>query len=75
MFFQEPPRLSNTFRSDVVLGEYLERLLPAEVRAEVEPELDRMGEAAAGGLLRLGEPPRRGWCSTTRGAGASTGSR
>jgi acyl-CoA dehydrogenase len=63
MFFQEPPRLSNTFRSDVVLREYLERLLPAEVRAEVEPELDRMGEAAAGGLLRLGEqaeasPPR-----------------
>ena len=63
MFFQEPPRLPNTYRSDGVLREYLERLLPAEVRAEVEPELDRMGEAAAGELRRLAEqaeasPPR-----------------
>jgi len=63
MFFQEPPRLPNTYRSDVVLHEYLERLLPPEVRAEVEPELDRMGEAAAGELRLLAEqaeqsPPR-----------------
>jgi acyl-CoA dehydrogenase len=63
MFFQEPPRLGNTYRSDVVLREHLERLLPAEVRAEVEPELDAMGAAAAGELLRLAEqaeasPPR-----------------
>jgi acyl-CoA dehydrogenase len=63
MFFQEPPRLPNTYRSDAVLREYLERLLPAEVRAEVDPELDRMGEAAAGELSRLAEqaeasPPR-----------------
>jgi acyl-CoA dehydrogenase len=63
MFFQEPPRLRNTYRSDVVLREYLERLLPAEVLAAVEPELDQMGEAAAGELARLAEaaeadPPR-----------------
>jgi acyl-CoA dehydrogenase len=62
-FFQEPPALTNTYRSDRVLREHLERLLPAEVLAEVEPELHEMGEAAAGGLARLaGEaeasPPR-----------------
>jgi alkylation response protein AidB-like acyl-CoA dehydrogenase len=63
MFFQEPPRLANTYRSDVVLREHLERLLPADVRAQVEPELEQMGEAAAGELARLaeqaeGSPPR-----------------
>jgi acyl-CoA dehydrogenase len=63
VFFQEPPGLGNTYRSDVVLHEYLERLLPAAVRTQVEPELDRMGAAAAGELVRLaGEaeqsPPR-----------------
>jgi acyl-CoA dehydrogenase len=62
-FFQEPPTLTNTFRSDTALREHLERLLPAEVVAEVTPELDAMGEAAAGGLARLGAeaeaaPPR-----------------
>src|SRR5919197_176976 len=63
MFFQQPPSLRNTYRSDVVLHEHLQRLLPAEVRAAVEPELERMGEAAAGELARLAEeaeasPPR-----------------
>ena len=62
-FFQEPPTLTNTFRSDTVLREHLERLLPAELLAEATPELDAMGEAAAGGLARLGAlaeaaPPR-----------------
>jgi alkylation response protein AidB-like acyl-CoA dehydrogenase len=55
MFFQEPPTLANTYRSDAVLREQLARLLPAEVLAEVEPELDRMGEAAAGELRRLAD--------------------
>ena len=62
-FFQQPPTLTNTFRSDTVLREHLERLLPAEVLAEATPELDAMGEAAAGDLARLGalseaDPPR-----------------
>ena len=52
-FFQEPPTLTNTFRSDTVLREYLERLLPADLLAEATPELDAMGEAAAGPLARL----------------------
>jgi acyl-CoA dehydrogenase len=62
-FFQQPPALTSTYRSDAVLREHLERLLPAEVRAEVEPELEQMGEAAAGELARLADeaeasPPR-----------------
>jgi alkylation response protein AidB-like acyl-CoA dehydrogenase len=52
-FFQQPPVLTNTFRSDTVLREHLERLLPAELLAEATPELDAMGEAAAGELARL----------------------
>ncbi len=62
-FFQQPPELGNTYRSDVVLREHLERLLPPEVLAEVTPELEAMGAAAAGELARLAEeaeatPPR-----------------
>ncbi len=62
-FFQRPPALTNTYRADVALREHLERLLPAEVRAEVERELDEMGEAASGELARLADeaeasPPR-----------------
>jgi alkylation response protein AidB-like acyl-CoA dehydrogenase len=62
-FFQEPPGLRDTWRADVVLREHLERLLPPEVRAEVEPQLAAMGAAAAGDLARLAEeaeasPPR-----------------
>jgi acyl-CoA dehydrogenase len=62
-FFQRPPALTNTYRADVALREHLERLLPAEVRAEVEPELEEMGDAASGELARLADeaeasPPR-----------------
>jgi alkylation response protein AidB-like acyl-CoA dehydrogenase len=62
-FFQQPPTLTNTFRSDTVLREHLERLLPQEVLTEATPELDAMGEAAAGELARLASlaeatPPR-----------------
>ncbi len=54
-FFQQPPTLGNTYRSDTVLREHLERLLPRELLADLEPELDAMGEAAAGELGRLAE--------------------
>jgi acyl-CoA dehydrogenase len=59
MFFQEPPRLGNTYRSDVVLREYLERLLPGPVLAAVGPELDQMGEAAVGELAGLADQAER----------------
>ncbi len=62
-FYQEPPRLTNAYDQDRVLGEHLARLLPPEVFDGVEPELREMGEAAAGTLLELAarveaDPPR-----------------
>ena len=64
-FFQQPPRLGNTYRSDVVLREHLERLLPPDVLLEVVPQLEALGAAAAsdGELTRLADqaeasPPR-----------------
>ncbi|HEX9343805.1 MAG TPA: acyl-CoA dehydrogenase family protein [Actinomycetota bacterium] len=64
-FFQQPPELGSTYRSDVALREHLERLLPPDVLLEVVPELEALGAAAATGgeLARLAEeaeacPPR-----------------
>ena len=50
-FFQDPPRLANTFAGDAALRSYLLRVLPAQVHAEVEPGLQRLGARAAGDLL------------------------
>ena len=52
-FIQESPRLENQFEADAVLREYLERVVPEEVRREIEPELREMGELSAGPLLEL----------------------
>jgi alkylation response protein AidB-like acyl-CoA dehydrogenase len=52
-FLQDPPRLGNQFRDDRVLREHLARVLPADVRREVEPELDDLGELAGGELYAL----------------------
>ena len=62
-FLQDPPRPSNRFRTDRTLRYALERILPAEVFAEVEPELDEIGERAATEWRLLGDraeanPPR-----------------
>jgi alkylation response protein AidB-like acyl-CoA dehydrogenase len=62
-FFQRPPRLGNQYDDDRVLRSWLRRVLPHEMIAEVEPELRRLGERAAGDILALGEaaeaePPR-----------------
>lgn len=62
-FFQEPPRLTNTFEADRVLAETLERLLPAEVASALRPEWRALGEEAAGPLAELArqaeaQPPR-----------------
>ena len=45
-FFQEPPRLANTFDEDPMLGDYLARELPAEQLGELRGELHVMGEVA-----------------------------
>jgi acyl-CoA dehydrogenase len=57
-FFQEPARLGNQHREDRVLRSYLARALPPEVRRDIEPSLDEMGELAAGELFVLQEEDR-----------------
>ncbi|HET7824066.1 MAG TPA: acyl-CoA dehydrogenase family protein, partial [Anaeromyxobacter sp.] len=52
-FFQDPPRLGNTFASDPLLREYLDRTLPPPVARELEPELTHLGELAGGALFEL----------------------
>jgi acyl-CoA dehydrogenase len=59
-FFQEPPRLSNTFDADPALRETLARLVPEQAPVDVWRAL---GEAAAGPLAELARqaeaaPPR-----------------
>jgi len=62
-FHQDPPRLTNTFEADRALAEALERLLPADLHASLEPEWRGLGEEAAGPLAELArraqaDPPR-----------------
>jgi acyl-CoA dehydrogenase len=45
--FQDPPRLRDEWEDDLALRRYLERVLPEDVRSEVEPELAEMGLLAA----------------------------
>lgn len=52
-FFQEPPVLANQYLDDAVLRAHLERVLPPDVLAGVEAQLDAMGEQAAGRMLAL----------------------
>lgn len=58
-FFQDPPRLGNTFTSDPVLGAILERRLPLAMRREIAPELATLGELAAGEMLALADAAER----------------
>src|SRR5262245_55565374 len=62
-FFQDPPRLANTYRADPVLRDALAHALPADVHAALEPQWLALGEAAAGPLAELARqaeaaPPR-----------------
>src|SRR5438067_11859911 len=62
-FYQTPPALGNTFTHDAALRAYLRRMLPPDVRAAVDPDLERFGERAATDLLALdraaeSQPPR-----------------
>ncbi|HUO85881.1 MAG TPA: acyl-CoA dehydrogenase family protein [Thermoanaerobaculia bacterium] len=52
-FLQSPPALGNQYHDDRVLRSLLARLLPAEMLAEIEPELAAMGELAGGELYDL----------------------
>lgn len=54
-FFQDGPVLADQWRSDAALRGLLDRLLPEDVRRDVEPTLAAMGELAAGELLELSQ--------------------
>jgi alkylation response protein AidB-like acyl-CoA dehydrogenase len=62
-FFQDPPKLGNQYDDDALLRAYLRWRLPANMVAEIEPDLQRLGHRAATDILALGEsaeasPPR-----------------
>ncbi|MFO7539046.1 MAG: acyl-CoA dehydrogenase family protein [Chloroflexota bacterium] len=52
-FNQPPPQLGNQYDDDRVLRAYLQRHLPADVLATIEPELQTMGELAGGELYEM----------------------
>ncbi len=53
LFIQEPPRLGNTWRGDLLLRDLLTGLLPDEAWQTIEPQLDSLGELAGGELYEL----------------------
>lgn len=62
-FFQDAPRLGNQYDDDLLLRAYLRWRLPANMRAEIEPELRRLGHRVVTDIFALGEaaeasPPR-----------------
>jgi alkylation response protein AidB-like acyl-CoA dehydrogenase len=52
-FFQQPPTLANTYELDRPLREHLQRVLPGDTLAAVEPQLAEMGRAATSELAAL----------------------
>lgn len=66
-FTQAAPSLGNQYAADRVLRSYLARALPAPMRAQIEGELQALGELAGGELYRfqladrLNEPVHTPW--------------
>jgi len=58
-FFQDPPRLTNTWRADGPLRRILQRRLAPGTFETIEPELDRLGELAAGPMTALAREAER----------------
>src|SRR4051812_44934471 len=54
-FYQTGPVLENQYGDDAFLQSYLKRTLPADIFAQAEPELDRLGARAVGDLLDLSQ--------------------
>jgi len=54
-FFQQGPSIGNQYDEDRVLRSYLARRLPADVLAEIEPGLRRLGERAITDILEFGD--------------------
>ncbi len=67
MQFQEPPKLGNQYHDDRVLRSYLARVLPVEMRRDIEEPLAEMGRLAGADLYelqladRLNEPTLTQW--------------
>src|SRR5687768_10286853 len=57
-FFQDPPRLGNTFATDPLLGSLVDRLLAGAARDAVTAELTALGELAGGEYRALQEADR-----------------
>src|SRR5215470_19641307 len=62
-FYQTSPRLENQYDADAFLRSYLRWRLPADMLAEIEPDLYRLGERAVTDIAALGDvaeaqPPR-----------------
>lgn len=59
LFIQSPPELGNQYGDDAFLRAHLQRRLPAEMLAELEPELAELGALAGGELYQLQLQDRR----------------
>ena len=57
-FFQDPPELTNGYRSDPLLQEYLQRQLPPDVLRVTEPDYVELGALGAGDLMRQQQAER-----------------
>lgn len=53
-FIQAGPGLGNQYDDDKMLQSYLQRLIPAEIFREIEPDLRNMGERAVSDILEMG---------------------
>src|SRR5687768_14827338 len=58
-FFQEPPRLTNTFQSHKWLKSYLRYKLPKDLWSLVEDDLNKLGEKCAGEYMNLARQAER----------------
>jgi len=54
-FHQASPTLGNQYDSDALLREYLERALPDDLRARLEPEYRELGALSGGELFQLSQ--------------------
>jgi len=57
-FFQDPPRLGDTYAADALLREHLARTFDPQALSELEPELHALGTLAGGPLLAQQEEER-----------------
>ena len=52
-FNQTPPQLGNQYDDDRVLRSYLKRVLPDDMRRQIEPSLRELGHLSGGDLYQM----------------------